>query len=319
MTDPTNDRSKLIAESSFGALGARRLAERTPDDVAAAILHDLEDAITVGRVARGATDSAMVNMLAVGSVAVRGGTAYAVAGGAWGSVPGASDVEELPWPSNSLLGRLRDRTRQELLNIGTIVRYSADREIIEQDAQDNHVLLLLDGVVKVQVTTETGDTALLAIRTAGDVVGEMAALDQKPRSAAVVTCVDVTAKLITSGEFMSFLHRRNDVFVELIAVINDRLRWANQRRRDFLSHSAAERVARVLAELVQTYGREERHGWTLGIPLNKYELASIAGLKPRTAEKAFSDMRKAGVVVSHLRRDILIPDLQALRRFAGIY
>ncbi|WP_367134356.1 Crp/Fnr family transcriptional regulator [Saccharothrix sp. HUAS TT1] len=221
------------------------------------------------------------------------------------------------WPSNSLLGRLRDNTRQELLNIGTVVRYTADREVIEQDAKDTHVLLLLDGVVKVQTTDETGDTALLAIRVAGDLVGEMAALDQKPRSATVVTCGDVVAKLITSGELMGFLHRRNDVFVELIGMINDRLRWANQRRRDFLSHPAAERVARVLAELVQTYGREEAHGWTLGIPLTKVELASIAGMKPRTAEKAFSDLRKAGVVVSHLRRDVLVPDLAGLRKYAG--
>ncbi|MFD0207375.1 MULTISPECIES: Crp/Fnr family transcriptional regulator [Saccharothrix] len=222
------------------------------------------------------------------------------------------------WPTNTLLGRLRENTRQELLNIGTVVRYPADREVIVQDAKDTHVLLLLDGVVKVQATDEAGGTALLAIRVAGDLVGEMAALDQKPRSATVVTCGDVVAKLITSGELMGFLHRRNDAFVEIIGVMNERLRWANRRRRDFLSHSPSERVARALAELVQSYGREEAHGWRLGIPLTNVELASVAGLKPRMAEKAFADLRKAGVVVSHLRRDVLVPDLEALRKFAKI-
>ena len=39
-------------------------------------------------------------------------------------------------------------------------------------------------------------------------------------------------------------------------------------------------------------------------------------MKPRTAEKAFSDLRKAGVVISHYRRDVLVPDLDHLRRFA---
>jgi CRP-like cAMP-binding protein len=213
---------------------------------------------------------------------------------------------------------LRDNTRQELLNIGTVVRYTADREVIEQDASDTHVLLLLDGVVKVQTTDETGDTALLAIRVAGDIVGEMSALDQKPRSATVVTCGDVLAKMITSAELLSFLARRTDVFVELAGMISDRLRWANERRRDFLSHPAAERVARVLFELVLTYGREEAAGWALGIPLTKVELASIAGMKPRTAEKAFSDLRKAGVVVSHLRRDVVVPDMERLREFAKV-
>ncbi|MEU7527049.1 cyclic nucleotide-binding domain-containing protein [Saccharothrix sp. NPDC042600] len=220
------------------------------------------------------------------------------------------------WPAASLLGRLRDHTRQELLTIGTVVRYAGERELIEQDARDTHAYLLLDGMVKVQVTDEAGDTAVLAVRVAGDLVGEMAALDHKPRSATVVTCGDVVAKLITSAELTAFMHRHNDMFVELIGVIDDQLRWANQRRRDFLSHSAAERVARVLAELVGSYGREERGGWTLGIPLTKVELASIAGMKPRTAEKAFSDLRKAGVVISHYRRDVLVPDLDHLRRFA---
>ncbi|MFC6089678.1 cyclic nucleotide-binding domain-containing protein [Saccharothrix lopnurensis] len=220
------------------------------------------------------------------------------------------------WPAGTLLNRLRETSRQELMNLGTTVRYAADREIIVQDATDTHAFLLLDGVVKVLVTDEAGDSAVLTVRVAGDLVGEMAAMDHRPRSATIVTCGDVVAKLITSAELHSFLHRRNDGFVELIGVIDDQLRWANRRRRDFLSHSAAERVARVLAELVGAHGRQELGGWVLGIPLTKVELASIAGMKPRTAEKAFADLRKAGVVVSHLRRDVVVPDLDLLRRFA---
>ncbi len=220
------------------------------------------------------------------------------------------------WPVGTLLHRLRETSRQELMNLGTTVRYAADREIIIQDATDTHAFLLLDGVVKVVVNDEAGDTAVLTVRVAGDLVGEMAAMDHKPRSATIVTCGDVVAKLITSAELHSFLHRRNDGFVELIGVIDDQLRWANRRRRDFLSHTAAERVARVLAELVGAHGRQEVGGWVLGIPLTKVELASIAGMKPRTAEKAFADLRKAGVVVSHLRRDVVVPDLDMLRRFA---
>ncbi|WP_367128101.1 cyclic nucleotide-binding domain-containing protein [Saccharothrix sp. HUAS TT1] len=222
------------------------------------------------------------------------------------------------WPPGTLLARLRESTRHELMSLGTTVRYAADREIIVQDATDTHLFLLLDGVVKVLVNDAGGDTAVLTVRVAGDVIGELAALDHKPRSATVVTCGDVTAKLITSAELHGFLHRRNDGFVELIGVIDDQLRWANRRRRDFLSHTAAERVARVLAELVGAHGRHEVGGWVLGIPLTKVELASIAGMKPRTAEKAFADLRKAGVVVSHLRRDVVVPDLEGLRRFARL-
>ncbi|MCE6997452.1 helix-turn-helix domain-containing protein [Saccharothrix sp. S26] len=251
----------------------------------------------------------------------RGYASFADAGRSLATAkPGAPSVRQgvsaSEWPPGTLLARLRDSSRQELMSLGTTVRYGADREIIVQDATDTHVFLLLEGVVKVLVNDEGGDTAVLTVRVAGDLVGELAALDHKPRSATVITCGDVTAKPITSAELHGFLHRRNDGFVELIGVIDDQLRWANRRRRDFLSHTAAERVARVLAELVGAHGRQEVGGWVLGIPLTKVELASIAGMKPRTAEKAFADLRKAGVVVSHLRRDVVVPDLEGLRRFA---
>ncbi|XVS63669.1 Crp/Fnr family transcriptional regulator [Actinosynnema sp. CA-299493] len=303
----------LIEDSSFGSDDARDLRDRAP--------HQVVDDI-VGRVQRQSRvvtfPSQESSAPGAGPPPARRGIAHPRAAGSTAPLGVAVVEADSGWPSQSLLGRLRDSTRRELLDIGTVVRYGPDREIIEQDAEDTHAVLLLDGAVKVQTTDEMGGTALLGIRVAGDLVGEMAALDRKPRSASVVTCGDVVAKLITSGELMSFLHRRNDVFVELLGMINDRLRWANQRRRDYLSHPAAERVARVLAELVQTYGREEAHGWTLGIPLTKVELASIAGMKPRTAEKAFSDLRRAGVTVSHLRRDVLVPDLAALRKFGGL-
>ncbi|MEV8442001.1 Crp/Fnr family transcriptional regulator [Actinosynnema sp. NPDC051121] len=251
----------------------------------------------------------------------RGYASFADAGRSLATAkPGAPAVRQsVPtpeWPPGTLLARLRESSRHELMSLGTAVRYAADREIIVQDATDTHVFLLLEGVVKVLVNDASGDTAVLTVRVAGDLVGELAALDHKPRSATVVTCGDVSAKLITSAELHGFLHRRNDGFVELIGVIDDQLRWANRRRRDFLSHTAAERVARVLAELVGAHGRQEVGGWVLGIPLTKVELASIAGMKPRTAEKAFADLRKAGVVVSHLRRDVVVPDLEGLRRFA---
>ncbi|MFD1151811.1 Crp/Fnr family transcriptional regulator, partial [Saccharothrix hoggarensis] len=234
------------------------------------------------------------------------------------SSPSGARAGAPEWPAGTLLARLRETSRQELLGLGTAVRYAPDREIIVQDATDTHVFLILDGVVKVLVDDGSGESAVLTVRVAGDLVGEMASMDHRPRSATVVTCGDVTAKLITSAELHGFLHRRNDGFVELLGVLDDQLRWANRRRRDFLSHTAAERVARVLAELVGAHGRQEVGGWVLGIPLTKVELASIAGMKPRTAEKAFADLRKAGVVVSHLRRDVVVPDLEALRRFARL-
>ncbi|MFD9740093.1 Crp/Fnr family transcriptional regulator [Umezawaea sp. NPDC059074] len=307
MPEPVNARdhvAKLISESSFGTADVRSLCARTSPDVAGSVLE------RVLRIDQSAEQTPVRFPIDRSFLRVK------VRVGAQPPIPLVPP--ELGWPAHSLLGRLRDSSRRELLEIGAVVRFPDDEEIIEQDATDTHALLLLDGVVKVQASDETGNTALLAIRVAGDIVGEMSALDGRPRSASVLTCGNVVALMISSSEFTAFLQRRNDAFIELFAMINDQLRWSDQRRRDFLSFPAAERVARVVCELVRTYGRQEPEGWVLGIPLTKVELASLAGMKPRTAEKAFSDLRKAGVVVSHLRRNVVVPDLDRLYEFSAV-
>ena len=48
---------------------------------------------------------------------------------------------------------------------------------------------------------------LLSIRIGGDVVGDMAVLSPKPRSATVVTCSETVARAIAGEEFRAYLLR----------------------------------------------------------------------------------------------------------------
>ncbi|MDX3850432.1 cyclic nucleotide-binding domain-containing protein [Streptomyces sp. AK02-01A] len=66
---------------------------------------------------------------------------------------------------------------------------------------------MLDGVVKATGRTEDGRDALLAVRMDGDLVGELASMDARPRSATVTTCGPVTARRVIRAENLSRLHR----------------------------------------------------------------------------------------------------------------
>ncbi|RKT57900.1 Crp/Fnr family transcriptional regulator [Saccharothrix australiensis] len=221
------------------------------------------------------------------------------------------------WPVGSLLGRLTDGPRQELLNIGSVVRYPPDREVIQQGAVDTHALLLLEGFVKVLVTDEAGRRALVAVQGVGDLVGELSALDGGPRSATVVTCGDVLARLIPGGELNGFLQRRGDVLVELTRQLAGRLRTAEQGRRDQVSLSSGRRLARVLVALVAQIGEEVDGRRVLRVPLTTGELASLAGTSRLTAKRVLADLVAAGVV-AHRHRDLCVVDLDALRVSAGL-
>jgi CRP/FNR family cyclic AMP-dependent transcriptional regulator len=65
----------------------------------------------------------------------------------------------------------------------------------------------------------------------GSVSGEMALLDDLPRSATATALDDVTALLLPVWEFRTVLHSNPDIAIKLLSVLSRRLRRAEQRIR----------------------------------------------------------------------------------------
>jgi CRP/FNR family cyclic AMP-dependent transcriptional regulator len=222
----------------------------------------------------------------------------------------------LPYPGASLLGRLTDRTREDFLSVGVSETRQAGMTIIKQGELDSSALLVLHGSVKVQATDPGGERTLLAIRVAGDLLGEMAALDVGPRTATVISCTDIFYKRMTRAELRNFLARHPDAAIEVANMLGERLRWADRRRIEH-GRPANVRVARVLVDLCEAYGSRSGNRWDLGVPLTREELASIAGIKLSTAEKIIRTFQQDGLV-SGRYRGIVVLDMARLKARAEI-
>jgi CRP-like cAMP-binding protein len=175
----------------------------------------------------------------------------------------------------------------------------------------------LSGVVKVLVNSPVGAEVLLAVRIGGDLVGEMAVLDGSNRSANVVACGEVWARVIRRAEINLFLEKTPQAAYEVSRTISGRLRWSDRRRVDFVARSPLGRLAHVLAEMAETYGRRLDGRWELDIPLTQAELGSLAGMARRTVEKRFAELVAAGVVESSYRGYTVL-DMDALQRVADL-
>ncbi|HEY3902734.1 MAG TPA: Crp/Fnr family transcriptional regulator [Streptosporangiaceae bacterium] len=230
---------------------------------------------------------------------------------------GGSETVRPGWPSSSLLGQLSSAHRDELLRLGAGALFPERRVIVRQGNADDYVALLTRGLAKVVVDTEVGHEALLAIRASGDLVGEMAALGQMPRSASVVACVPTSVRLIPAETFTAFTKRNPEVLYKAASILSQRLRESDEQRIAVSTLPARERVARVLLEIAHTYGRPyAADAWDLGIPINNSELASLAGAGLSSAEKALRWLQDRGAVGRRKGR-VVISDRALLRRLAG--
>ncbi|UWP83128.1 Crp/Fnr family transcriptional regulator [Dactylosporangium fulvum] len=178
-------------------------------------------------------------------------------------------------------------------------------------------MLLHSGILKVTVLTSDGAESLLAIRIGGDLVGEMSALNDLPRSATVAACTPSVYSVIHRQQLHTFLERQPGAALALAGMVADRLRWANQFRVEFTAYSAKVRIARVLVKMALAYGRRTPTGLEIGFELTQSELASLCGAAEVTVQKALRDFRHNGAIITGYRT-VTVVDLDALQEAAEL-
>jgi CRP/FNR family cyclic AMP-dependent transcriptional regulator len=219
------------------------------------------------------------------------------------------------WPPTTLLGRLPRSARSAILTAGKKVDFASKRQILRQGDRDDHVLLILSGTVKIIAHSVAGQDTLLGIRTPGDVVGEMAAFEGNGRTATVVSCGPVGARLIQRASLEELMAAHPALAWEMVAMVSSRLRHADVHRTNFLSSKPRERLGRTLIEIVTNRGSERYPRWRAIAPLTQKEIGQMAGMKTRSVEQHLGELKSEGVIVWKYRM-IEVLDMRRLREIA---
>lgn len=213
-------------------------------------------------------------------------------------------------------GRFLSGTDEEAFaKRGTVRRFDARQALLHEGQVPDRVLLLLSGHVKVYSTTATGKEVVLAIRGPGELVGELSALDEEPRSASIVALERVEAVAVSSREFRAFLAERPEVALALLSVLSRRLRDADSKRIEYVAFQTTGRVAARIVELAERFGEAEGDAIGLELPLTQEDLAGWTGSSLESVGRALGTMRNLGWIKTQ-RRHILVLDLEGIRSAA---
>ncbi len=109
-------------------------------------------------------------------------------------------------------------------------KYSAGTRLISQGDTGVGLYIITSGKVRITHSSGPGQPEEnLGTAEAGDVLGEMALLDDLPRSATITAVEDVTALLLPVWEFRTVLRNHPEIALKLLTVLSRRLRRAEQR------------------------------------------------------------------------------------------
>ena len=187
--------------------------------------------------------------------------------------------------------------------------HPANQLVLLENDWGGSVYFILEGWVKIRTYNLDGKEVTLNILGKGEIFGEMAALDKKPRSTDAITLTATIIGRIPAEDFVNLLNTEPLAGVRLAQLMARRLRQIN-RRLQLREANSTSRVADAILFLVEGQGKETAGGKE--IPnLPHREISSLSGLARETVTRVLTKLEKKGLI----QRDadwLRVPDVIAL-------
>ncbi len=185
-------------------------------------------------------------------------------------------------------------------SLGHLVRYPSGSYLGHEGAQDRRVFAIESGEVHIVLASEDGGRYLVGRRDAGDLVGEMAAIDCLPRSASMVAKGPVVAYRVSPGSFLVFLENHPAASLRIMQSMSRRLRQA-AKMHVLRGGSLSCRVATTLLGLASDSTSGE-------LELTQQELAEWVGATREATGRVLSDLREAKLLETGRGRIQILDD-----------
>jgi CRP/FNR family cyclic AMP-dependent transcriptional regulator len=189
--------------------------------------------------------------------------------------------------------------------------HPANQVILLENDWGNSVYFILEGWVKIRTYNIDGKEVTLNILGKAEIFGEMAALDEAPRSTDAITLTPTTIGSVPAQDFITLIQTEPLAGIRLAQLMARRLRQVNRRLRLRESDSVS-RVADTLLFLAEGQGIQDEAG--IQIPnLPHRELSSLSGLARETVTRVLTKLEKKGLILRQ-HQILSIPDFKALER-----
>lgn len=194
-------------------------------------------------------------------------------------------------------------------------RRARNSVIFRQGDPGHGLVAVLRGQVKITAPSASGKEIVLNIIHPGEVFGEIALLDGKPRSADAVAITACELLVIDRRDFVPFLESRPALCIRLLGVLCDRLRRTSEQVQDLLFLDVRLRLAKALLGLAASQRDGGSPARDISLDVSQRELGSLVGSSRESINKQLREYQTAGVL-SVRGRKLVICDLPALRRLA---
>jgi len=192
-----------------------------------------------------------------------------------------------------------------------------DEVVFYEDEEGDFFFVIVSGRVKVTLlgipdrfTRGYGREVLLSSLGPGDFFGEMALVDNEPRSATAVATEETELLLIHRSDFQRVLTNYRGFVGTLLRSLTARLRRANQQIATLVILDGYGRTARAILDLAREQGKRRKDGSLVVKWPGPKEIAANVGTTTATVNRMLKDLEKQGLLQVQKSQIVVPPDFE---------
>jgi CRP/FNR family transcriptional regulator, cyclic AMP receptor protein len=200
-------------------------------------------------------------------------------------------------PATGLLSDLPDQLLAGLLANARPVNLATGAILFLAGDPGDGCYRVNEGLLKVSIASATGAERILAILGPGSIVGDMAMIDGRPRSASVSALRDCNMSFVSRAAFEAFADRQPEIYKFLVGLLAERVRETDQlvAAGSFLPPKG--RVARALLDLAKAFGRDVGGGRiVIQQKISQSDVAAMAGIARENVSRILNEWMRSKLV-----------------------
>lgn len=187
-----------------------------------------------------------------------------------------------------LFDNLSDAAIELLASKARRLRYEPNHVIFRQGDPGTGMYVVTGGEVRIGLEALPGEDVIPTLMGPGEAFGELALLDDQPRSASATTTLDTELLMLSRGDFLELVDSDPRVNHAVLRALAAMIRRTNDRLSDVLM-SVHSRVSKALLLLAERHGVDHEKGILIDREVTDTELAGMTSLHRIEVERILRD------------------------------
>lgn len=162
------------------------------------------------------------------------------------------------------------------------------------------IFMLCKGRAKLSICSSDGKTLILKIAAAGEVLGLSSSVSGRPYELTAETIDPCQVNFVKREDFLTFLQQHTEACLRTAEQLSEKYNAACREIRSLgLSHSAAEKLAKLLLDWAGQSGEGSKQEPRIKLALTHEEIAQMIGTSRETVTRLLAELKKQQIVQAH--------------------